>query len=145
MNAMPSKDDQLSRGTFLRRVVKGLLAGSALLGLGAMVQYLGYQQDSSPREIFDLGPAEDYPLGARNIYPSAQAVIVHADDGFHALSLVCPHLGCVVNMTGAGFECPCHGSRFMPDGSLKNGPASRPLRTLRVEMNAAGHLILYTG
>jgi nitrite reductase/ring-hydroxylating ferredoxin subunit len=145
MNAIPPKDDQLSRRTFLRRVVKGLLAGSALLGLGALVRYLGYQPDGSPREIFDLGPAEDYPLGTSRIYSPAQAVIVHAEHSIRALSLVCPHLGCVVNMTGAGFECPCHGSRFMPDGSLRNGPASRSLVTLRVEINSAGHLILYTG
>ena len=145
MNVMPSKDNQLSRGRFLRAAVKGLLAGSALLGLGAMLRYLGYQQDGSPREVFDLGPAEDYPLGTSRIYSPAQAVIVHDEYGFRALSLVCPHLGCVVNMTSAGFECPCHGSRFLPDGSLRNGPASRPLKALPVEMNSAGHLILYTG
>jgi glycine/D-amino acid oxidase-like deaminating enzyme/nitrite reductase/ring-hydroxylating ferredoxin subunit len=45
------------------------------------------------------------------------------------LSAVCPHLGCVVawNPYEKSWDCPCHGSRFSPDGRVLNGPAASGL------------------
>jgi cytochrome b6-f complex iron-sulfur subunit len=145
MNAMPNKDDLISRRRFLDLVVKASLAGSALMGLGMLLRYLGYQSVDSPPTQYDLGLATDYPLSSRTVAQSARAIIIHDQQGYHAISLVCPHLGCIVNVTSDGFACPCHGSRFLPDGSLRSGPASHPLNILYVEVNAEGHLILYTG
>ena len=140
---MPPRDNPLTRRSFLSLVLKGSLAGSALIGLGMLVRYLNFQSEESAPSQFDLGPASDFPLGSRLPVPQAQAVVLHTDQGFSAYSLVCPHLGCLVNLTSEGFACPCHGSRFLPDGSVRNGPASRPLTALRIDENADQHLILY--
>jgi Rieske Fe-S protein len=45
------------------------------------------------------------------------------------VSPVCPHLGGIVTWNGAdrAWECPLHGSRFAPDGTLLEGPATRGL------------------
>ncbi|MFD5450408.1 FAD-dependent oxidoreductase [Streptomyces sp. NPDC127100] len=47
----------------------------------------------------------------------------------HALSPRCTHLGCLVNFNAAerAWECPCHGSRFGTDGTVIQGPATKPL------------------
>ena len=48
------------------------------------------------------------------------------DDGtLTAVSTRCTHLGCQVNWNAAerSWDCPCHGSRFAPDGSVLQGPA----------------------
>lgn len=43
----------------------------------------------------------------------------------HRRSAVCPHLGCLVhwNSLERSWDCPCHGSRFTPEGEVLNGPA----------------------
>ncbi|KWX66084.1 FAD-dependent oxidoreductase [Mycobacterium sp. NAZ190054] len=45
------------------------------------------------------------------------------------VSPVCPHLHGIVkwNNSDCAWECPLHGSRFAPDGSLLEGPATRGL------------------
>lgn len=45
------------------------------------------------------------------------------------VSPVCPHLGGIVNWNDSDecWECPLHGSRFAPDGTLLEGPATRGL------------------
>ncbi len=47
----------------------------------------------------------------------------------YLMSARCTHMGCTVawNPGERTFDCPCHGSRFGPDGAVVNGPAARPL------------------
>jgi len=54
-----------------------------------------------------------------------------APDGeLFAVSNVCTHVGCKVhwNSVETSWDCPCHGSRFRPDGTVIEGPALHPLR-----------------
>ena len=56
----------------------------------------------------------------------------------HGCSAVCTHLGCDVawNTAEQTWDCPCHGSRFSPDGTVINGPAVSDLRRLPVTTGA---------
>ena len=65
---------------------------------------------------------------------SSKIAVSRDDDGrLHQCSAVCTHLGCIVswNSTERTWDCPCHGSRFTPDGKLLNGPALSPLDKTR--------------
>jgi cytochrome b6-f complex iron-sulfur subunit/menaquinol-cytochrome c reductase iron-sulfur subunit len=60
-----------------------------------------------------------------------------------ALSAVCPHLGCSVNVvTGggqpAGFACPCHTSAFDGDGKRRSGPSPRDMDALGTRIEDGG-------
>jgi cytochrome b6-f complex iron-sulfur subunit len=120
-----------------------LLAVSGLLGLGMLAKFLSFQTEPTSPGTYDLGPASDYPPGSRTVIPEASAVLLHTDSGFIALSLICPHLGCTLNPEQAGYACPCHGSRFNAVGSRVSGPASQPMKALKVEEMTNGQLVLY--
>jgi hypothetical protein len=57
----------------------------------------------------------------------------NVDGDEHVVSPVCPHLGGIVNWNDAdeSWECPLHGSRFAPDGTLLEGAATRDLTRSR--------------
>jgi len=84
------------------------------------------------------GPApEDIPRGdGAVVRTGGRQCAVHRDENgsLHAVSARCTHLGCIVafNRAEQAWECPCHGSRFAPDGQILQGPAVRPLEKLDV-------------
>ncbi|WP_018349880.1 FAD-dependent oxidoreductase [Longispora albida] len=57
------------------------------------------------------------------------AVYTEPDGQAHAVSAVCTHQGCTVewNSGDLTWDCPCHGSRYQPDGQVIHGPAVKPL------------------
>ena len=57
------------------------------------------------------------------------AAFVDPEGALHLFSAKCTHLGCTVawNAGDGVFACPCHGSKFGPDGAVVNGPAARAL------------------
>ena len=63
------------------------------------------------------------------------AISRNAQGKVACVSAVCTHLGCIVgwNPAATTWDCPCHGSRFRPDGSVIHGPASRPLEEVAID------------
>jgi glycine/D-amino acid oxidase-like deaminating enzyme/nitrite reductase/ring-hydroxylating ferredoxin subunit len=80
-------------------------------------------------EVGDVG--EVAPGEGRVMRRGLRKVAVHraVDGTLHTRSAVCTHLGCIVawNKAELTWDCPCHGSRFAPDGEVINGPAVAPL------------------
>jgi len=120
------------------------LTAGGLLGLGGLIRFLSYQTEPPPATEFDLGPASNYAPGSRTVLPDIPAILINGDQGFAAINLVCSHLGCTVESGVDGFSCPCHGSLYDLQGNVKQGPATKPLSSLRVELMGDGNLRLFT-
>jgi Rieske Fe-S protein len=74
------------------------------------------------RPLEDLKPGE----GAILEHEGGKVAAARDEDGtLHAVSARCTHLGCLVTWNNAerSWDCPCHGSRFAPDGTVLEGPA----------------------
>ena len=133
----------ISRRDFLKLTLDSLLAFGGLLGLGGLIRFLSYQTEPPQPTEFDLGLVGNYPSDSKTTLPEVPAVLIHGQGKFTALSLVCTHLGCTVEVKLDGFACPCHGSRFNSDGFPVKGPATAPLKALRVEQTSDGKLVLH--
>jgi glycine/D-amino acid oxidase-like deaminating enzyme len=78
------------------------------------------------RDAADLRPGE----GAIARLDGEKVAAYRDEDGaLHAVSPTCTHLGCQVvwNSGDRSWDCPCHGSRFGPDGDVLHPPAVKPL------------------
>ncbi len=83
-----------------------------------------------------------------NLAPGEGAIVSHdgekvaghrREDGtLVAVSTCCTHLGCQVkwNTAERSWDCPCHGSRFTPEGDVLQGPAVRSLELKAEELES---------
>jgi Rieske Fe-S protein len=60
---------------------------------------------------------------------------------FIAWSRLCTHEGTPVDLSGNGFFCPNHGSRFDADGDVTTGPATQPLGQLPTSYDAVTDML----
>ncbi|GAA4878079.1 FAD-dependent oxidoreductase [Kitasatospora terrestris] len=77
----------------------------------------------------DLGAGE----GAVVRFHGRRVAVCRDREGrLHTVGARCTHLGCTVHFNEAeqSWDCPCHGSRFALDGTVVQGPATRPLEPL---------------
>lgn len=123
-----------------------LLAGAALPGCAGVAAVRVAPSNGavrlSTRELPQLARAGGYakilPEGATTpIY-----VLAGEDGGYAALSPLCTHRGCTVNVEGARLVCPCHGSIFDRAGRVLKGPADEPLRSFPLTATPGGELVI---
>ncbi|WP_372728310.1 Rieske (2Fe-2S) protein [Nocardioides sp.] len=90
-----------------------------------------------------LASAEDIPVGGGEIFADAKVVVTQPSEGeFRGFSGICTHQGCVVSSISDGtINCRCHGSKFsIEDGSVQGGPASAPLPSVELSVDAGGEI-----
>ena len=106
------------------------LCGGALLGCVSMVTHPVPVTGGRVRIALASHPELRRPGGAIKVLPDGHAepvYVVVTADGFAALSPICTHRGCTVDVSGERLVCPCHGSTYDREGRVLKGPAQRPL------------------
>lgn len=71
------------------------------------------------------------------VYRQHRFALIREQGEVYALSLICTHLGCTLNVTSRQLSCPCHGSTFDRHGQVTKGPADQPLP--RLQLRRAGN------
>jgi len=80
----------------------------------------------------------DIPVGGGKVYDGQKVVVTQPTAGqYKAFTAICTHQGCFVSSVQNNIiQCPCHGSQYSAtDGSVKNGPAEKPLAAKTVTVS----------
>jgi cytochrome b6-f complex iron-sulfur subunit len=133
--------EPMPRRDFLGLAALGSMAAAMLLSLFGMLKLPKAAVTASPSKKFNVALPENLAAGEAFIPPGRNVAVFRDEEGVHAISTVCTHLGCIVKANPNGFECPCHGSGFQRDGTVVKGPAPKPLPWLKVTKSGSGFTI----
>lgn len=133
---------EVSRRDFLNEITAGALGVVGLGGAALTYQYFSPNVLFEPATTFRAGNPDLYPVNSVTFLQGQQVYIVRTPEGFFAVSAVCTHLGCVTQWKPEAnmIACPCHGSKFQPNGKKIEGPAPRPLPHYAITLTADGEL-----
>jgi cytochrome b6-f complex iron-sulfur subunit len=135
-----SEHDKSNRRDFLSIAGIAAAAGAAGTALAGMARLPKPAVLPGPSQVFRLGEPAQFAVGSATRMEAERFILFRDERGFHAISSVCTHLGCIVAQSESGFECPCHGSRFAGDGTVTGGPAPTGLAWLEVSLSPDGQL-----
>jgi cytochrome b6-f complex iron-sulfur subunit len=131
-----------SRRHLLMRGIQWTLGGAAALFLYPLLRFTAFRVPPKPRLI--EVPA---PLPLSGVHTGHDFILFATTDGARAVSRICTHLGCRINyqQDKEYIECPCHQSRFTPEGRRIAGPAERnlPIYDVALKKDAEGRVTAY--
>lgn len=151
-------------GTRRSFFVKATMLISSIIGFSLTVPIVGYMVSPAlkrqPKDWISVAKIEDIPAneptaldysmtvkdGWQNSQSTKGIWAVKRDDGeITVYSPICPHLGCGYRWENQDrlFKCPCHGSVYDMEGTVKAGPAPRPLDTLPSKIENGNLLVMY--
>jgi glycine/D-amino acid oxidase-like deaminating enzyme/nitrite reductase/ring-hydroxylating ferredoxin subunit len=82
-------------------------------------------------ELSDMAPGE-----AKVVRYEGHTLALYKDEQgqVHTVNSACTHIKCTVawNSAEKSWDCPCHGSRFSPDGEMLTAPARKDLEVINL-------------
>lgn len=120
-----------------RSFIKKVILGIAGLEVGYLVFDVIKNKSAGDHNSnwFSAGSIDNYEKN--RIYPFNSGkfyLSILEDGGILAISIVCTHLGCIVQTNNDGFICPCHASAFNKYGEVLSPPATRALDVFPVSI-----------
>lgn len=135
----------VSRRDFLGLASLGALILSSLTVVAGIFRMTKADVHYEESRKFKIGKPDEFPVGTVKILDKKKVFIFSDNDGLHAVSSVCTHLGCIVYSTEWGFQCPCHGSKYNENGKVIAGPAPRSLPWHEISRHVDGNIVVDTG
>ena len=144
-----ASDGRVGRRAFVARCAAGLVAlgvGGASGGCASLAARRIQPVDGRLEIPLESHPELLEPDGHLRFEPVGHFEAIHVlaldDRRFAALSVVCTHLGCDVDVERERLVCPCHGSTYDRSGAVLQGPAELPLRRYATRVTPDGLLIV---
>ena len=129
----------MKRKEFIRKAALTLAGVTGLLALGGWLRQF-FPRLAGGKGRITIGDANRFPVDTYTFLEEHNLFVYRDHEGVRALSAVCTHLGCILESTAEGFECPCHGSCYNSRGEVLAGPAPRDLSWFRIRATADGRL-----
>lgn len=141
-------DDQMVTGQSLP-TRRALLMGTGVVGATVVLAACGTGTDTDTAGTDTAGgdsggganvltKTSEVPVGGGAIFAAQGVVVTQPTAGeFKGFTSICTHQGCPVSSVDGGtINCACHKSQFsINDGSVKTGPATRPLAAKDVKVD----------
>lgn len=129
--------NKISRRDFIKKSALGIVVGGTVL---SSLDIAAIAENSTRGKftrrdgdvIINLKDAKNSDLakvGGAVFLDDEDMLVKISQTKFVALSLICKHKGCTVELEGNKFVCPCHGSEYAIDGKVTEGPAKKNLDT----------------
>lgn len=144
-------DENLSRRSFLTKMIAGVFGVTGILFAAPVVKYLMPKKGKEGENIFTN--ADGKPILESEIKEGASfvglskkgpTIVIRRAGKLITLSAVCTHLGCLVKWVPSEdiFFCPCHAGKFDANGVNISGPPPEPLAVYKVDVANDGRIIL---
>jgi cytochrome b6-f complex iron-sulfur subunit len=141
---------EFDRRAFFVRLGLGSLSIAAAGTAAFAYQFLSPNVLFEPSPVINAGRPESYAVDSVTLDANSGVYVIHAQEGFFALSAICTHLGCLTAWKPelGIIACPCHGSKFSvfdakkTPGQKIEGPAPKRLPWLRTWVSDEGDLMV---
>ncbi len=131
----------MKRRFFIRRLALSVSAvAGAVAGISFFRQF--YPPSFVRKQIAKIGNLHEFPVDTFTYLEKYKLYIYRDFEGVQAVSAVCTHLGCILDKSADGFECPCHGSKYDDTGKILSGPAPASLKWYNLHTAQDGKLVV---
>jgi len=116
-----------------------VLAG-AMASVSLLRQFV--PQLSRHQKKFKIGRKNNFPVNSFTYLNERKLFIYRDHEGIRAISAICTHLGCIIEKSEDGFQCPCHGSCYNQNGKVLSGAASKDLPWYSLIKDVDGQIVV---
>jgi cytochrome b6-f complex iron-sulfur subunit len=135
--------DKLSRRDFIKKTALGAVIGSAAISgfnmniFSAQSSKKAVVKKSGDDLVVKLVENPDLAAVGGHVSITDDIMLIRMDESkFLAVSTICRHKGCTVELEGDKFVCPCHGSEYTLQGKVTQGPSKDNLKTFETTFDS---------
>jgi len=134
----------MKRRSFIGKTAMSLVI---LAGAAAAISYFRqfFPRLAGEKRRVVLGDPERFPVDTFTFLKEHNMYVYRDHEGLKAVSAICTHLGCILEKSLDGFQCPCHGSCYSNEGAVLSGPAPRDLTWYRISRDTQNRIVINPG